>query len=328
MRKYLDRQVYHEINDQLADEPNSWPKRKVLHSRILKLSGDSLYKSIGMALFESGQFQKSLIPLKRVTIIRPKDADAQAKLAQAFFKLERDKEAFSCLQKALCIYPISYEIQQTTIWELQERDRLDDLSSFYQDIANMLADKKSISSLYFTCAEILAHKHQFSPAFEMYQKAIETDPMQSHYHYQYAMSLYHEGLFEEAIVQFEHVTRLCPKNNLAFNNIAHIKYCLGRLEEAYEDFEYIIANGLVSAGTYSNFILVLYHLDKDEEVIEKYKELLLSDLANTGFVLRGMYQEALRITGAILEKDDIDEKTREFNTKKIKALNLVLSFLN
>ncbi len=328
MNKHLERRIYHEADDRLADEPNPWPKRKVLHSRILKLSGDSLYKSIGMALLESGQFQKSLIPLKRVTITRPKDADAQVKLAQAFFKLKRDKEAFSCLQKALCIYPISSQIQETVIWELQKRGRLDDLSSFYHDIANILADKKSISSLYFTCAEILAHKHHFSPAFEMYQKAIEADPIQSHYHYQYAMGLYHESLFEEAIVQFEHAKRLCPENNLAFNNIAHIKYCLGRLEEAYEDFEYIIANGLVSAGTYSNFILVLYHLDKDEEVIEKYKELLLSDLANTDFILRGMYQEALRITVAILEKDDIDEKMREFNTKKIKALNLVLSFLN
>jgi len=74
--------------------------------------------------------------------------------------------------------------------------------------------------------------------------------------------------------------------------------------------------------------LVLHHLDEDEKVINKYKDLLQPFLQSHSLVLPRLYNEELRITQMILQKDNIDEKTREFNTKKLKGINLVLSFFN
>jgi len=40
-----------------------------------------------------------------------------------------------------------------------------------------------------------------------------------------------------------------------------------------------------------------------------------------------IYKEAVRVTEALLQKDDIDEETREFNVKKLKGTNLILPLL-
>lgn len=69
-------------------------------------------------------------------------------------------------------------------------------------------------------------------------------------------------------------------------------------------------------------------MEKDEEVINRYRDILQQNYTGDGPMLRSMYEEAHRITWVILENDYIDEETREFNTKKIEAINFVLSLIN
>ena len=324
MNKNLYYEIYSGLARQLRYDDDRLSQRKMLHTRMFKLSATKSHYSsaeIGRVLFESEQFQKSLVQLKRATIIDSKDSDTQVSLAEAFLKLDKENEAFSYLKKALCLSPGSYCAHSVVIRRFQEQKRLGDIESFYQEIANTLTDMKSLADLYFGSAESLVGLNQYSKAFEAH-------PMRSRHHYSYAVALYHEGFFEEAIVQFEHASEKDPRDKLSMNNIAHLHYCLGRLQTAFEEFEYIIANGLESDGTYSNFILVLYHLDKDEEVINRYRDLLQQNLGGNGPMLQLMYKESLRITRVLLDRDNIDEETREFNLKKIRGLNLVLSFLN
>jgi len=121
---------------------------------------------------------------------------------------------------------------------------------------------------------------------------------------------------------------LNPQEKLAWNSVAHLNYCLGRVEKARKEFEYIIENELQNHVTYSNFLLVLHHLDQDEIEINKYQDILQRYAISYGKQLSNLYNEELRVTQTLLQKDDIDEKTREFNTKKLKGINLILSFLS
>lgn len=66
---------------------------------------------------------------------------------------------------------------------------------------------------------------------------------------------------------------------------------------------------------------MLYHIDKEEEEINKYKDLLMPYMQTHRKELLNIYNEELRITQMILQKDNIDEKFREFNTKKLKGVN-------
>ena len=331
MDDFRDYRVYDNQYEQLIPDEHSLQKRKIIHTRLLKLplfGGKRFYEKIGAELLESGEFQESLIPLKRATIINPHGSKAWVDLATAFLNLEKENEAFSSIEKALCISPSAPRLHNFVIKVFDERNRLGDLGFFYQEVEKVLTDKKSIPVLYYESAETLVSCNKYSQAFEMYQKAIEADSMKSDYHYQYGMALYHEGVFEEAIVQFEHVMRLDPTNKLACNNIAYFHYCVGRVEKAREKYEDIIEKGFDMYATYSNFIVVLSHLEEDEEVIEKYKALFMPHIQSDGHLLRMIYKEALRITEVLLQKDDIDEETREFNTKKLQGTNLILSLLN
>ena len=334
MDKYLDSDLYDFLDQLLLDQANQLPQRKILHTRILKLSTwriGSSTASIGTISSESGQHQKALLQLKKAIIINPNNYYTQISCAKVLFKLEKENEAFSHLKKALCLDPISSYGHQTVIRRFQERGSLEDLESFYQDVANQAANTNFINfpeALYSGCGQALTCLNEYPKALDMFKKAFETGKMDSHSHSNYAVALYRRGLFEEAMVHFEHAREQAPGERYAINNIAYMNYCLGKLQKACEEFEEIIANGWLTPGTYSNFILVLFHMDKGEEMIGRYRDLLQQNIGENVETLQRMYEEALRITQVILERDEIDEETREFNTKKIEGLNLVLSFIN
>ena len=329
MNKDEESEIYYDLYQ--SPETSLRHKRKILQTRILKLSkfeSESLYGQIGTELLESGKLQESLIFLKRATIVQPHGTVAWIDLATALFKLEKENEAFLYIKKALCLTHAAYSLHNFVIKTLEERDRLEDLENFYEETAKALTDAKSISVLYFNSAENLVGSKNYPLAIKMYKKAIEADSTKSGYHYQYAKALYHEGIFEEAIVAFENVMKLYPTDKLACNNVAYLNYCVGRVEKAREKYEKIIEKGFEIYATYSNFILVLSHLGEDEEVIEKYKALFMPYIQSHGDLLRMIYKEAVRVTEALLQRDDIDEETREFNIKKLKGTNLIFPLLN
>ena len=326
MDKDEDFGLYH---GQFLDEANLLPKRKVLQARILRLSSsesDSVYRKIGTELLQSGQLQKSIPWLKRAQIVRPHDTDVHIVLATAFFKLEKEDDAFSFIKKELSE---GTDLHQFLIETLEEKNKLQDLEAFSKEIVDMIEDPESIPYFYYYIAEALVRCNKYPEALANFQKAFENNTQMSQsQHEEYGLALYHEGLFEEALIQFEQIRTINPTDKAFFNNIAYLTYCAGKVEKALEGFEYIIENGLESTSTYANFILVLYHLDQDEEVISTYRDLLQPYVNSHGEDLRRRYNEVLRVTQAILQRDNIDEKTKEFNAKKLKGINLLLSFFN
>jgi len=329
MDKGLDFRRY----DELEYRTSHLGRKHVLHSRILNLSstkGPTAYHRIGLALTKLGQSEKSLAQFKRATIIHPHNARAHVDLIKALLHLKREKEAFSSMHRGFCISHDNYYLHRFIITTFEKQGRVEDLESFYQETESMMTDKKLIPGLFYQCAQVLVSLNQYSQALISYKKAIETSPVEGPrylYHYHYAVALYHEGLFEEALVQFEHAWRLNPGKNLTKNNIAFLHYCLGRAEKALEEFEYIIQNGLELCVTYSNLLLIQYHLDKDEETINKAKDLLQPHIQPNRPMLIRIYEEELTQTELRLQSE-IGEKAREFETKKLQGINMVLSFIN
>ena len=329
MDKDFDFQTY----ETLVGQASQIHIKQVLHTRILKLSSaesPTSYEKIGLELGKSKQFGKSLTLLKRATIIDPDSTRAHLKIIKTFFSLKKENEAFSSMERALCLSPTNYSLHSFIIRTFQERDKLKDLEPFYQEVADMITDKKLLPSLFYQCAQALVGINQYSHSLFGYKKAIETciveEPGYLH-HFQYAGALYYEGFLEEALIHSVHAWRLNPYKNLAKNNIAFLNYCLGRVQKALEEFEFIIDNGLEIYATYSNFLVVLYHLDKDEETINKYKGLLQPYIQPHYQELSEIYNEELRQTDVRLQ-GEIDEETREFYLKKLKGLNFVVSHIN
>jgi len=285
---------------------------------------------IGEEFLKSGQPQKSILPFKKATILNPYSFSAQSDLAEALLSLDKENEAFSSIKKGLSFNPSDLNLHKFLIRTLERKQRLEDIGSFSEEIADMIENPNSIPNFYFASAEALVHCEKFSQALLMYKKAFMENgpPVAYNQHYHYGLALYHEGRFEEALVQFGRVKELNPNVKQAWNSTAHINYCLGRVQKAKEEFEYIIQNGLEINSTHSNFLLVLLHLGESEEMINQSKERLGQLIASYRFSnFQSLYQKELKITKTILQRDDIDEKTREFNMKKLEGINFLLSFI-
>jgi len=330
MNKNKDLQIYLRLDQRLRFQGNSLAKRKVAQSRILKLSvsgADAPYSTIGKFLHSSDEFQKSLALLKRATAINPQNTVAQICLADSFLKLGKENECFFTVQKALSVSPRESALHSLIIKILKGRNRLQDLSAFYQETADMIQDKNSVLELYIESAEILENLKIIPQALEQYQKASETNAMSIQQHFQYGDILSRQRRFEEALAQFEHILKLLPTNSNAINNIASLHYELGRVEKSFEVFEEIIKNGLEEIMTYPNYLLVLYHLDKDEQMIKMHEDTLQRYPQKYREQIEESYEIELRVAEEKLARN-LDEKAREFYIKKIKGLKKALSLSN
>ena len=330
MDKSADSAIYDEFKDHI-DQVTESDGTKVLQTRLLKLSvsdddKEYSYAAIGRELFESGQFQKSLAPLKKVLIINPLNEDAQLNLAKALFKLEKEDEAFSAIKKALSLRPESCGLHSFLVEKLEEKDRLADLESVSKEIIEMIDDQKSTPVFYRASGMALLEQDRLPQALVTYRKGTKDDTQLTYEnHYDYGCLLYYSGLFEEALVQFEHAKSLNPDSKSTVNYIALLNYCVGRVEKAKEEFEHILQSGLEINTTQANLYLVLAHIDENSEATQQYRDSLKQFITPEGSHIRLRLVEQLELTQGILERDDIDEKTKEFNEKKLKAINFVLS---
>ncbi len=334
MDKHTDLRIYDTLSDHPSVKNDVLRRRKVLQSRILKLSPDDhlSYGKLGKMLASWGHTQQSIFPLRKAIIISPYKFKTKLVLLDALLKLKKYDEFFSLIKEDISFTCGDQEFHVLLIKTLQKLRRLHEIETIYQEIANMIKNPDSVSFLYFTSAEILTHWNHFAPAIANYKKAFEinTDPLlPDKYYSKYGLVLLREGCLEEALIQFEHVLKIFPNNRLSLNNIAYCHYCLGKVKKALEEYEYIIKNKLQGFGTYSGMILVLLHLGKDEKAIEKYNKQLQTiqcylEERNSRLEI---YKSELKKTEVLLQRSDIDKKTREFNEKKQRGLNKVLALL-
>ena len=298
---------------------------KVQRTRMLKLRANEsswFYKKIGIDLLESGYPQKAAIYLKKAFIIQPQDYEISLNLAQALLDIQKEKECFSCLKKALSFSPTSdgmIYLHGLLIKTLEERDRSEEIESFYQEIADQLADPTDLPFFYFESAKILTLCDIYPLALQYFKKAIESHPHHDFY-FEYARALHHEGEYEEAITQLEHSCKLSPENKTTRSYIAFLHYCLGRATKAFEELKEIEFR-----EKYGHLLLLLYHFQKDEEKINKFKNTARHYLQRNNIFLRAMYSDEVRLTEKILKRGNLGENSRKFEEKKLKALNMVLS---
>ena len=173
MDKDLNYQNYNERGVPLPNEGHYLFQKKVLLTRMLKLSvarSQYLFAEIGRMSLESGQFQKSIIQLKKVLKIDPDHSYAQMSLAEAFLKLERENEAFSILKEVLYTEPGSTWAHQVIVGRLKETEKLEDLDSFNQEIAERETDPKAVAEIYNESAQALIRLNEHSKALEIYKK--------------------------------------------------------------------------------------------------------------------------------------------------------------
>ena len=166
MDRELDYEIYCSFDNRLYFEFETDPihQRKVLHSRILKVSSAKSkysYARMGIAVTHSEQPQKSIFLLKRFTTIDPDNTKVQTELTTALLKLERANECLDSLKKALSFSPQAGPLHRLLIETFEENHRLEDLESFVKEIASVITDPTALQDFYIVNAETLLYCNKY-----------------------------------------------------------------------------------------------------------------------------------------------------------------------
>ncbi len=341
--KSLDLQIYRDLARRPSIKNDLERKRRVLQTRILKLSpkdSNDSYERIGKLLFDAGKIKRCIFQLKKAIIVSPYFLPkTHIALATAFRRLKKYDQCISVIQKGLDYHPKNHELHRFSIKTLDELGKTKDFDSFYQGIAKIMKDPANISTLYFKIAELLASCGRYDKAVPNYQRAVETNTLQSSselFFSRYTQALIRAGRVEKAINQFEQILKTDPNHRFSLSKRAYCYYLLGKVEKAFEEFEYIIQNNLhveddYGGTTFLPFVLVLYHLEKDEKIIKQYKErihLHMNSIEKRD-ELKSFYSQEELLTRhfLILNSNRVDKETKEFHVKKQQALNKVIGFI-
>jgi len=323
----MDKNVDSRIYKNLRQRQPSLEKQAIVFTRVIKLNAvkrENSYCKWGNLLFESNQYEKSLFLFRKASIIDPNKTSPIYQRAKAFIMIGKYNQGLVCLQEYLKLFPNTESAHRLLVKALQEQNRLNELEAFYQKtVTNSLAPEW-LDILYCRAAESLVEINRHSLALEFYKKV---DLLPSAYQEDYAMLLYHERQFEEAIMVFECFIEKGSTHKQYYNNITFLNYLAGRVEKALEGLGYILANDLNSSATYSNIILVLYHLNEDEDEILVYKDRLQRKIGSDREKLQKMYQQEIELTQMSLDKES-DEKVKQFNVQKVKSLNFVIDLIS
>jgi len=303
---------------------------KVSFTRAIKLSSSKTqfaYKFWGDVYADLNDLPKKILKFKRFLTISPDIYKVAHQVRDSLEKLGNYEEALISSEDCIRMEPEALNAHHSFLRILKKLNRFEQMESRYEELLNRNPEIRSNSLFYFSKAEELVQLNEYSSAFESYRKAVEApSEHESDFRFHYALALYHEAFYQEALNEFEKVLELEPNERVAYNNIAFMKYSLGNIQEAIDVLEEIIEKNMEIYLTYPNLILFKYQLSQNEDVkqpyIAKLKEITESDLSK----LKKLYTDVLEQTEKKLS-ENLDEATKEFYIRKQNSIRFILSLI-
>ena len=219
----------------------------------------------------------------------PEFADAYLNKGIALMKLNRNKDAFDILTRAIEVDPT---LLQANLTRAESAILLSDLNSADADLKHISKDYKDSSRYYLIHGDLLSSRGETSTAVADYDKSISLAPTNSEAFVNrgaiyYGMGKYvmaksdflaaikvnpfqteainnlgliatKEGNWEQALAYFDKILSRDPSNALALNNKGYVEIETGKLEQARQNIEHSIE--VLPENGYALRNLGLYYL--------------------------------------------------------------------
>ncbi len=305
-------------------------KRNVLCSRCLinspQKAGD-IYDIWGMYKLDAQEYSKSINKLKKALAINPSNANTWEDLGKAQLALGNDEEGLRSLKVAMSITPSDF-LHKALIKALYERGRADEIPEIYRELTNIIPSGTNRGYFYYAASLVLQDFGLNTFALDFLRIVIFIFPNRANFYLAYGRLLRKEGLLEEAIVAFKEAIAIEESYHNFNIDVAMLRYNQGEVLSAIEELEAAAAETTHQIDDSIAFYLVFmrYHLSQDESEIEKEIEQLIRALELGNNVFSQELSEELQVAQLKLE-NQLDEKTKEFTERKIKALKYILSWV-
>lgn len=179
------------FNEEMKDEP------------------DNLHYNLGNIAFAAGKYDEAAAEYTQALKLNPKDADAQARLGEAYLKLDKSREALAAFQVATRLDP-----KQPDAW-LRLGDLYRRLNRPREAVAaykQSLAAKPEQAGVYFSLGNAYDTLKQTSDAAEAYRQAARLNPQDADAYYNLGNCLSGLHQFDEAIKAYQQATTIKPED--------------------------------------------------------------------------------------------------------------------
>jgi tetratricopeptide (TPR) repeat protein len=180
---------------------------------------EQIWLELGNLKSEAGDEASALAAFRNAAVLNPRDAEAQYQLGSEYLITGDGHEAVVHLELARKAMP------KPTVALLYKLDRAlrkvgdNQQAQHVRAEAQALLAQDSEANEHFQQAESLAHEGlvldqqgDTEKALEKYRAALEINPQQNHYRYNYALALCHAGRWQQGIAELNEVLENDPGN--------------------------------------------------------------------------------------------------------------------
>ena len=230
-----------------------------------------VWNLLGAAAAQIGKLDQAILAFKKVTAIKPDNADAYYNMGIALKDQGKLEEAIEAYTKALAIKPDYAKAYNNMGITLQEQGKPEEAIEAYKKALDI---KPDYADAHNNMGVTLQAQGKLEEAIEAYNKALAIKPDYAEAFYNMGITLQEQGKLEAAIEAYNKALVLKPDYADAHNNMGNTLQDQGKLEEAIEAYNKALTINPDYTEAYNNMGATLQAQGKLEEAIEAYNKAL------------------------------------------------------
>ena len=213
-----------------------WKDNETLYAQAIENTGENpiIHNNLGLALYEKGEYDKSIHHLELAVKMRPGYAKAHNNLGNALLTKGMTAQAIGNYELALRTDPGQAEFYSNLGAALASSGAKRRAAEYF--LKSLSIDPHQ-PKVHFNLAVALSENGLHSQAVEHFEQSLKYGLNIPGLHFHMANSLAYLGNFERAVFHYQEVIRAEPGNHRAYKNIGVILFNMGKIDDAVGFFE-------------------------------------------------------------------------------------------
>ena len=244
---------------------------------IAIISGMILVTLIIVSYYQVQYWQNTFTLFNHAVNVTENNSIAHSNLAGELLKQNKVKEALHHCQTALLLDPLDYntlERAARAYGVLGDKDKAIDALRLAIKVHPEYA--RAYNDLYV----LLLQEGKAEDGLKEYRKAIELNLNKNNWelHYNFGNALATQGYYEGAVIQYNQVLRIQPRNAFVHNNLAMVLLRQGKIDDALNHFREAVKLQPQYADAHYQLALILKQKGMTEEANRHYQDAMRINL--------------------------------------------------
>ena len=246
--------------------------KKIFSTKVIAIiSGMILAALIIVSHYQVQSWRNTFTLFNHAVNVTENNSIAHSNLAGELLMQNNVKEAMHHCQTALLVAPADYNTLVRIAWAY---NLLDEKNKAINALRLAIKVHPEYVRAYNDLFVLLLQAGKAEEAMKEYRRAVELDCNKDNgaLHYDFAKALATQGHYDEAIIQYNQVLLIQPRNDVAHNNLALLLLQKGKTDDALNHFQEAIRLQPKYAKAHYQLSLILKQKGLTEEASRHYQE--------------------------------------------------------